>query len=182
MLKVKTTRFGEIEVNESDIIELPSGLIGFPELQKYVMLDHDKDSPFKWLQSLDDGAIAFVLINPLLFKPDYTVEVSAAEVADLALQSEEDAVISAIITIPGNPEHMTANLKAPLVFNLKNRRGKQIIINNAAYTTRHNILEEVKKYTGSETSAVSAEMIEQVKTTKEEAKETKKKKEVSGKK
>jgi len=183
LLKVQTTRFSEIEVDEKDIIELPSGLIGFPELQRYVMLDHDKDSPFKWLQSLDDGAIAFVLINPLLFKPDYTVEVTSAEVSDLELASEEDAVISAIITIPGNPEHMTANLKAPLVFNLKNRKGKQIILNNATYTTRHNILEEVKKHTTEEGSAaVSQEMIEQVKATQEEAKDTRKKKDVANKK
>ena len=58
MIQVKTSRFGDIEVQEGDVIELPHGLIGFPELKKYVLLDHDKDSPFKWLQSLDDGAIA----------------------------------------------------------------------------------------------------------------------------
>ena len=145
MIKVSTSRFAEIDVNETDVIELPAGLIGFPELKRYVLLDHDKDSPFKWLQSLDDGAIAFVLINPLLFKPDYTVEVTEAEVSDLVIQAEEDAVISVIITMPSNPQNMTANLKAPLVFNLKNRKGKQIILNNPAYTTRHNIMEEVKK-------------------------------------
>ncbi len=145
MVKVATSRFGEIEVKDSDVIELPAGLIGFPELKKYVLLDHDKDSPFKWLQSLDDGAIAFVLINPLLFKPDYTVEVSEGEISDLTIEAEEDAVISVIITMPSNPQNMTANLKAPLVFNLKNRKGKQIILNNPAYTTRHNIMEEVKK-------------------------------------
>lgn len=145
MIKVKTTRFGEIDVKNEDLIELPSGLIGFPELKRYVLLDHDKDSPFKWLQSLDDGAIAFVLINPLLFKPDYTVEVTEAEVSDLELKAEEDAVISVIITIPTNPQNMTANLKAPLVFNLQNRRGKQLVLSNSAYTTRHNIMEEIKK-------------------------------------
>ena len=145
MVKIKTTRFDEIEVSEEEVIELPAGLIGFPELKRYVLLDHDTDSPFKWLQSLDDGAIAFVLINPLLFKPDYTVEVSESEVADLALDKEEDAVISVIITMPSNPQNMTANLKAPLVFNLKNRKGRQVILNNSAYTTRHNIMEEVKE-------------------------------------
>src|SRR6218665_1294624 len=97
LVKVSTTRFGEIEVKEADVIELPSGLIGFPELKRYVLLDHDKDSPFKWLQSLDDGAIAFVLINPLLFKPEYTVEVTEVEVSDLELKNEDDAVISVII-------------------------------------------------------------------------------------
>lgn len=163
MVKVKTSRFGEIDVQDSDTIELPHGLIGFPELKKYILLDHDKDSPFKWLQSLDDGLMAFVLINPLLFKPDYTVEVSETEVSDLELKEEEDAVISVVITMPTNPQNMTANLKAPLVFNLKNRKGKQIILNSSSYTTRHNIMEEMKK---------NSKMIEndQIKDTIEKAK------------
>lgn len=145
MIKVKTSRFGDIEVKKDDMIELPAGLIGFPELKEFVLLDHDKDSPFKWFQSIDDGTIAFVLINPLLFKADYEVEVTEAEIADLTLESEDDAVISVIVTMPTNPQLMTANLKAPLIFNLKNRRGKQIILTSNTYTPRHNIMEEMKK-------------------------------------
>lgn len=163
MIRVKTTRFGEIEVKEADLIELPAGLIGFPELKKYVILDHDKDSPFKWLQSLDDGAIAFVLINPLLFKPDYTVEVTEAEVSDLELKAEEDAIICVIITIPTNPQNMTANLKAPLVFNLTTRKGKQLVLSNSAYTTRHNIMEEVRKQATVGENTTVQEVIEKAK-------------------
>jgi flagellar assembly factor FliW len=180
LLKVKTTRFGEIEVKENDLIELPAGLIGFPELKRYVLLDHDKDSPFKWLQSLDDGAIAFVLINPLLFKPEYTVEVTEVEVSDLELSSEEDAVISVIITMPSNPQNMTANLKAPLIFNLKNRKGKQIILNNTAYTTRHNIMEEVRKRAATADETAVKEVIEKVRDSKEAAAEETKVSEGSG--
>lgn len=180
LIKVATSRFGEIEVKEADVIELPAGLIGFPELKRYVLLDHDKESPFKWLQSMDDGAIAFVLINPLLFKPDYTVEVTEAEVADLTIEAEEDAVISVIITMPSNPQNMTANLKAPLVFNLKNRKGKQVILNNPAYTTRHNIMEEVKKRAASaETDAVK-QVVEQAKDAQEVAAQTTAKAESGG--
>ena len=171
MIKVATTRFGEIDVKDNDVIELPAGLIGFPELKRYVLLDHDKDSPFKWLQSLDDGAIAFVLINPLLFKPDYTVEVTEAEVSDLKIESEEDAVISVIITMPSNPQNMTANLKAPLVFNLKNRKGKQVILTNQAYTTRHNIMEEVKKRTTTQEATTVQEAINQSKQEAEQKKD-----------
>lgn len=143
MIAVETTRFNRIEIDDKDVIKLPSGLIGFPELKSFVLLDHDKESPFKWLQSLDDGAIAFVLINPLLFKPEYLVEVNEAEVADLQLESEEDAVISVIVTMPSDPKKMTANLKAPVVFNLKNRRGRQVILGNSEYSTKHSILDEI---------------------------------------
>lgn len=72
----------------------------FPELMRYVLLDHDADSPFKWLQSLDDGTMAFVVISPLTFRPDYTVEVTEEEISILKLQSPDDAVISVIVTIP----------------------------------------------------------------------------------
>lgn len=169
MITVKTTRFGEVQVKTEDVVQLPAGLIGFPELKQYVLLDHDKDSPFKWLQSLDDGAIAFVLINPLLFKPDYMVEVTEAEVADLKLDVEEDAIISVIITMPSNPQNMTANLKAPLVFNLKNRMGKQIILNNPEYTTRHNIMDEVKKRSSAIEQQDIQKIVDEVKENKEAA-------------
>ncbi len=167
MIKVHTTRFGDIEVNQADVIELPHGLIGFPELKKFILLDHDKDSPFKWLQSLDDGSIAFVIINPLLFKSDYFVEVTEAEVSDLELKDEKDAVISVIITIPSDPNNMTANLKAPLIFNLQNRLGKQVILTNSEYLPRHNIIEEMKK---NATAAETQQVQEMVDKTKEETK------------
>jgi flagellar assembly factor FliW len=145
-LKIQTSRFGEIEVVEADVLTLPEGLIGFPELVKYVLLDHDTDSPFKWLQSVDDGAMAFVVISPLTFRPDYTVEVTEDEISNLQLSAAEDAVISVIVTIPMDPKKMSANLKAPLVFNLKNRIGKQLIVKDSQYQTKHFIMEELKKF------------------------------------
>ncbi len=163
MTKVKTTRFGEIEIAEDDCLTLPAGIIGFPELKRYVLLDHDQESPFKWLQSLEDGAIAFILVNPLLFKADYLVEVNEAEIADLEIRDEDDAVISVIITMPSDPQKMTANLKAPVIFNLKNRKGRQVILSNSEYTTRHNVMEEMKKQAKNGQQDILKATIEQTK-------------------
>ncbi len=149
-MKVQTSRFGEIEVDEGDIIRLPEGLIGFPELVQYVLLDHDTDSPFKWLQSVDDGSMAFVVISPLTFRPDYTVEVTEDEINVLELKDPEEAVISVIVTIPMDPKKMSANLKAPLIFNLSNRLGKQLIVKDPQYQTKHFIMDEIKKHTKKE--------------------------------
>ncbi len=173
MLKVKTTRFGEIDVPDTDVIHLPLGLIGFPELKRYVLLDHDKESPFKWFQSLEDGAIAFVLIDPLLFKPDYVAEVTDNELTELDVHAEEDLVISVIVTVPSNPQNMTANLKAPLIFNLKNRRGKQVILNTSQYNTRHNIMDEVRERVGTQEAQTVQEAVQQAKTEKESQTKTK---------
>ncbi len=143
---MNTSRFGEIEINENDLIQMPEGLIGFPELVQFVLLDHDKESPFKWLQSIDDPEMAFVVVSPLTFRPDYMVEVTEEEVSSLRLSNSDHAVISVIVTIPMDPKKMSANLKAPLVFNLNNRQGKQIILKESQYQTKHFILEEMKKY------------------------------------
>ena len=164
-MKFSTTRFGEIEVNLDESLFFPSGLIGFPELTRFILLNSSTNgsSPFKWLQSLDDGSIAFILINPLSFKPDYMVEVSDDEICGLELASEESAAISVIVTMPTNPEEMTANLKAPIIFNVENRRGKQVILNNPEYLTKHLIGNEIKKNGTLEDSGVSRDLIDKIK-------------------
>lgn len=133
MLTIKTTRFGEIEVNPVDVVEMPDGLIGFPELKRYVLLDRAPGSPFRWMQSLDDGSVAFVLVSPLEFMPDYVIEATEAEVAGLGILSEDDAVVAVILTMGTKP---TANLKGPLVFSQASKRGRQLINPNVEYTTR----------------------------------------------
>ena len=58
---VKTTRFGLWDID--NVITLPNGVYGFPELTKWTLIHHDDKSPFRWLQSIDDGQIAFVIID-----------------------------------------------------------------------------------------------------------------------
>ena len=83
-----------------------------------------------------------------MFKPDYVVEVGGAELSDLEIEKEDDAIVSVILTMPSDPKKITANLKAPIIFNLHNRRGKQIILSNSDFTTRHNIMDEIERYKG----------------------------------
>lgn len=144
MVTVTTTRFGEILVNDADVITLPEGLVGFPEYTRYALLDHDKESPFKWLQSLDEGAIAFTIIDPTIVRPNYQVAICEAKQAVIDLADPADAIIATIVTMPTNPQNMTVNLKAPLVFNLKNRLGIQVILTDSDYSTRHNVMDEMR--------------------------------------
>lgn len=173
-LKINTSRFGEIEVNDSDLLNMPEGLIGFPELNQFVLLDHDTDSPFKWLQSINDPAMAFIVISPLTFRPDYMVEVTEEEVASLKLTNPDEAVISVIVTIPMDPKKMSANLKAPLVFNLSNKLGKQLILKDTQYQTKHFIMEEMKRYSQREAQVDLKKAIQQQIANKNEGEATNK--------
>ena len=74
-----TSRFGAIEIKETEIIKFPEGLLGFNHLHEYVLLKDPKQEPFLWLQSLEDPNLAFVVVSPFLFFPGYEINVKAHE-------------------------------------------------------------------------------------------------------
>lgn len=144
-MQIATTRFGALEIQEEQIIHMPAGIIGFPDQRKYVLLEQKKGSPFMWLQSVDNGALAFVLINPLLFKPDYKVEIGPEDAEDLGLKNGgNEAQIMAIVNIlnrgeDGKPTAITANLLGPIVINPEKRLAKQVVLYDGQYSHRHPI-------------------------------------------
>ncbi|ADU64842.1 protein of unknown function DUF180 [Desulfurispirillum indicum S5] len=141
-MKITTSRFGEITVAEEDIIRMTEPLLGFPDLKQYVLRDHSDDTPFKWLQSLDDTTLAFVVLDPVLFKPDYAVRLSRSDVEDLQLESEESAQVYTIVVVPQDPKKMTANLQAPLVLNTRNNIAKQVVLNDPQYPIKYPVFGE----------------------------------------
>jgi flagellar assembly factor FliW len=107
-----------------------------------VLLDAPQ-KPFYWLQSLDVVEIAFVLIDPLLFRPDYVLAVNQDELEEIGIKDEKDILLFAIVTIPENSERMTANLQGPVIINRKSRVGRQSINNDMRWKVRHFITEEL---------------------------------------
>jgi flagellar assembly factor FliW len=144
-MEIITKRFGPIQADENQILIMETGLIGFPELKRFILINMEEQAPFRWFQSIDDESIAFVVLNPASFKPDYTASLSQAEFDRLGLNSMQDIVLSVIATIGEDPSKMTVNLKAPLVFNRQNRKGMQLILRDPSYQTQHNLMEELEK-------------------------------------
>jgi flagellar assembly factor FliW len=143
-MKVATKAYGLIEVDEKQKVVIPQGLFGFDDYKDYVLLDAEHQ-PFFWLQSLDDQEIAFVLINPFLFRPDYEVNVSNDELSGIGILSPEKALIFVIVTIPQDGSPMTANLQGPLVINKEKMTAMQAILSDSRWRTRHDIMEELKE-------------------------------------
>jgi flagellar assembly factor FliW len=140
-VKVNTKAFGPIEVNERQKITIPQGLFGFEDNIEFVLLDAEQ--PFFWLQSIDDEEIAFVLINPFLFRKDYEVNISNEELSEIGITSPDNALIFVIVTIPQDGSPMTANLQGPIVINKENMTGMQAILSDAKWRTRHDIMAEM---------------------------------------
>ena len=139
-LKVNTTRFGEIEVPAERVISMPHGMIGFPQQHRYTLFQHRSDSPFYWLQSLDHPQLAFVVVSPLIFDQQYQMVLGTTETELLEIQDTKDIQVWVVVTIPaGQPEKMTANLRAPVVVNLAKRLAAQIILEDPKYPLRKSL-------------------------------------------
>lgn len=144
-MKIKTSRFGEIEISQEDIVEFSEGLLGFEAARRFVVLNTQEGGPFRWLQCIDNADLAFVIIEPMQFMFSYDLEISDADVAFLGVQAAEDVLLYAIVTIPENPRDMTANLQGPLVINVKSRKARQIISTQASHSVKASIIAEMEK-------------------------------------
>lgn len=145
-MKVKTTRFGELEVNPNDIISFSEGLLGFENLKKYFVVDPGDSTLILWLQSTEDDKIAFPIIEPKIFKPDYIAKLLPADLNGLELESLQTAKLYSILTIPANVTEMSSNLKAPVVINSAKKVGKQIVLQDSKLSVKHEMYKELKVY------------------------------------
>lgn len=143
-MQVQSTRFGSLDIPSDKLITFPDGLLGFENLTRYAILEHDSGTPFKWLQSVDEPDLAFVIVDPYEFKPDYAVELGRDDVVKLGLKEPGAAAVYVLVVIPNNPAAMTANLQGPLVLNSERRVGRQVVLADGRYSTRQPILEELK--------------------------------------
>jgi len=141
IMKIDTRVLGEIEISEDQIIEMPSGMIGFPASRRYALLSfEDAEVPFMHWQCVDDPALCFILIEPAIVFPDYEIALSAEESEDIELKSAVEGSVFVVVTIPQDPQEMTVNLMGPVVINKSARKAKQFILSDPRYTTKHRVL------------------------------------------
>ena len=141
-MKIETTRFGDMEVPDEDIFSLPEGIVGFPEDQRFVLLEHDSEgTPFRWLQSASSPAMAFIVMDPNLLIDDFRIQFDEENTQFFgAAEVDEDFALMSLVSVPrDNPMAMSANLRAPIVVHLEKRIGRQIVLANEDYPIRHQI-------------------------------------------
>lgn len=135
-------RLNGIPYKDTDIIHFESGLPGFERLHQFVLVEVPEYSPFEWLYSIDDPSIRFVVVNPMLFRPDYSPKVTREHLEQLGVRHKEDLRLLAIVTLHADFHLSTANLAGPLLLNLVTHVGMQLVIDDARYSVREPILVE----------------------------------------
>lgn len=136
---IETVRFGTIEIDDSRIIEFRDGVLGFPRHKRFALVQTNADPVFFWLQSVDDPQLAFVVCDPLAFVPDYQCPIKEDDRAALNIRDERDSQVLVIVNkVDG---HLTGNLLGPLVIGASSLIGRQMVLSDKRYTTRHRLME-----------------------------------------
>ncbi len=156
-MKIKTARFGDLDVNADEVVTFPDGILGFPGHRRYCLVDPGDDTLILWMQSIDDASIAFPILEPRIFKSEYVVKLSAQELAQLKLENINQSIVFNILTIPRDVNQMTANLKAPIVINLREQIGKQVVLQENEYTLKHPMFRELKIHLATIAAASAAQ-------------------------
>ena len=136
---LNTTRFGEIEVDETRSIKFQKGLPGFSDCREFVLIQPSQDSHFFWLQSVENPDLAFIVTEPAIFAPSYRVPVKADQLQEMGLNSIDDAQVFIIVNKHGNM--LTGNLQGPIVVNVANRNAMQLVLSDKQFSTRMPLME-----------------------------------------
>lgn len=135
---ITTARFGDLQIEANNIINLSPGLLAFEDLTRYILLDIAESPFFKWLQSLDNPELAFLLVDPFTVKKDYIVDINDELVEKLSISDAKDVLVYTMVNVPPSGfQAATTNLIGPLIINWPTRQGRQIIIDGENYTIKH---------------------------------------------
>ncbi len=131
-----TRLFGELDWKDEDVLTLPAGLLGFEGATRFLLIDDEGIAPFRWLQSLDQGELAFAVIDPLLFRSDYRVPVAPELLTGIGFQPGHDVLVLAIAMLSRDPRHITANLAGPIVVDAQTMTGVQTVLDTRRFEAR----------------------------------------------
>lgn len=138
-LIIETLSWGKLEVSDEQLYHFPKGIPGFDEETDFALIAM-ADTPFWYLQSVKEKGLSFLLSDPFAFYPAYEFELPDDEAEELGIEAE--VLIHCIVTLRDEVERSTINLLAPVVLNPTTRKGKQIVLHQTPYHTKHSLLQE----------------------------------------
>jgi len=142
-MNIETTRFGRVDVDSERIITLPKGMLGFPKHKRFALIATSGDSPFYWLQAIAEPALAFVVSDPTLFVPEYKIVLKGDDQELLGVAAEDEATV--LVVCNKVDDLLTGNLQGPIAVNPATRIGKQLVLSEKRWSTRHPLLKLVSR-------------------------------------
>lgn len=125
-MRIETRDFGELEIDEQDIIRLKSPIYGFEDLMEFVVLYEEENSHIVWLQSVEDSQICFVMVDPAVVDKNYKFELPRE--ARRLLGDDEGLLVWLIVVVAPDFKDSTVNLKSPVIINPARHCGLQAML------------------------------------------------------
>ena len=145
MKKINTLRFGELEIEEQDVVRFADGIPAFEDEHEFVVLHYEEGTPYMFLKSMATPELAVLMTDPFVFFPDYSFELDDENMDKLEIKTMDDVLVCTLISIPrSGVADMTTNLLAPVVINRHTMQAKQIVLEKTQYTTKHRLFPEKK--------------------------------------
>ncbi|MGY0375119.1 flagellar assembly protein FliW [Clostridium sp. JNZ J1-5] len=139
-MKLNTKYHGKREYEEKDVIIFNKGLPGFEELRKFIIFPAEENEIFSILHSIDDEAVALVVISPFYAMEDYEFKLEDSLIERLKIESQDQVIVLNTVTLDSKVENITTNLRAPIIINKKYKLGEQIILNNEEYLIKYPLI------------------------------------------
>ncbi|MFC5700880.1 flagellar assembly protein FliW [Cohnella faecalis] len=138
-----------IQLLHERVVQFKGSLLGFEELNEFSITAVEEDSPYAYMQSLQDESIGFLVATPFIFHPDYTFEIEEKDKTLLELKSQEEVAVFNLVTIKEPFTQSTVNLLAPVIINLTNGQARQVVLPpKSNYGTSELLFREIPEKSG----------------------------------
>lgn len=144
-MNIETKYLGKIEISQERVITFTKGIPAFEDQTSFVLLPFEENTPFFVLQSTKNVEVAFIVVNPFQFVSTYQVKLPDSTIDLLGIEKEEDVATFVMLTVREPFAETTANLQAPIIINAVKQKGKQLLMSDSSYKTKHAIFETVKE-------------------------------------
>ncbi|AQR97025.1 flagellar assembly protein FliW [Clostridium saccharoperbutylacetonicum] len=141
-MKYMSKVHGEITYEDKDIITFKKGVLGFDQLRKFFLVDLKDTEPFKLLHSLENEEVGFIVTSPYEFFDNYEINLNNEAINNLNIQSSQEVMILTTITLNSDIKKITTNLQGPIIINISNNLGEQIIVDNSKYKVKEPLIKE----------------------------------------
>lgn len=140
-MEIQHRHLGEVTYSQDEVVTFPQGLLGFLRFKKYIFLQPPGYLPFRWMISIENPEVSFMLMNPLTCCTDYSPNITRRDLNELSAENPQSLEMYSIVTMNLDPRLATVNLSGPILVNKAMKIGKQLVLLDDRYSTKHRIIQ-----------------------------------------
>ncbi len=138
-MEIQHRHLGRVAYSPEEVVFFPQGLLGFLKYKKYLFVKKEDFAPFVWMVSIEAPEVGFLLAEPMRFCADYVPNITKRDLNELSADNPQSLEMYSIVTVNQDPHLATANLSGPILVNQEKRTGKQLVLLDDRYSTKHRI-------------------------------------------